>query len=57
MLSALQEMKKKKDFFFTKTVTDNLLNISSVHPVREDIIDELLRKRNANKEIIAELIR
>jgi len=38
-------------------IADDLLSIASVHPVREDIIDELLRKRNADKAIITELVK
>jgi hypothetical protein len=30
--------------------------IASVHPVREDIINELLKKRKAEKSIITELV-
>lgn len=48
---------KEEGFFFTQAVADDLLSIASVHPVREDIIDEHLRKRNAEKEIITELVK
>lgn len=47
---------KEEGFFFTETVAEDLLSIASVHPVREDIIDELLKKRNADKTIITELV-
>jgi len=47
---------KEEGFFFTESIADDLLSISSVHPVREDIIDELLKKRKAEKSIITELL-
>ena len=46
----------EEGFFFTESVVEDLLSIASVHPVREDIIDELLKKRNAEKSIITELL-
>jgi wyosine [tRNA(Phe)-imidazoG37] synthetase (radical SAM superfamily) len=47
---------KEEGFFFTESIADDLLSIASVHPVREDIIDELLKKRKAEKSIITELL-
>lgn len=47
---------KEEGFFFTESIADDLLSIASVHPVREDIIDELLKKRKADKSIITELL-
>jgi len=47
---------KEEGFFFTESVADDLLSIASVHPVREEIIDDLLRKRKADKKIVAELV-
>lgn len=47
---------KEEGFFFTEAVTHDLLSIASVHPVREDIVDELLEKRKAHKAIITELV-
>ncbi len=47
---------KEEGFFFTESVADDLLSIASVHPVREDIIDELLRKRKADKKIVTEML-
>ena len=48
---------KEEGFFFTESVAEDLLSIASVHPVREDIIDELLRKRKADKKIVTELVK
>jgi len=47
---------KEEGFFFTESVADDLLSIASVHPVREDIIDKLLRKRKADKKIVTEML-
>ncbi len=47
---------KEEEFFFTEAIADDLLSIASVHPVREDIVDELLEKRKADKAIITELV-
>jgi wyosine [tRNA(Phe)-imidazoG37] synthetase (radical SAM superfamily) len=47
---------KEEGFFFTESIADDLLSIASVHPVREDIIDELLRKRKADKKIVTEMV-
>ncbi|RIV25704.1 radical SAM protein [Alicyclobacillaceae bacterium I2511] len=48
---------EEEGFFFTDDIINDLLSISSVHPVREDIIDNLLKKRNVDKEIIETLIK
>jgi wyosine [tRNA(Phe)-imidazoG37] synthetase (radical SAM superfamily) len=47
---------KEEGFFFTEEVVNDLLSIASVHPIREDIVDELLRKRKADKSVITELL-
>lgn len=47
---------KEDGFFFTEAIVDDLLSITSVHPVREDIIEELLRKRKAEKTIVTTLV-
>jgi wyosine [tRNA(Phe)-imidazoG37] synthetase (radical SAM superfamily) len=47
---------KEEGFFFTESVADDLLSIASVHPVREDIIDEMLKKRKTDKSIINGLV-
>lgn len=48
---------QEEGFFFTDDITNDLLSITSVHPIREDIIDELLKKGDANKDIIINLVR
>jgi hypothetical protein len=47
---------KEKGFFVTETVADDLISIASVHPVREDIVDDMLKKRNADQSIVQELV-
>ncbi|MDK2990854.1 MAG: hypothetical protein PWP48_87 [Clostridiales bacterium] len=47
---------KEEDFFFTDDIASDLLSIASVHPIREDIVDELLKKKIADKTIITELL-
>ncbi len=43
-------------FYFTDDVANDLLSISAVHPVREDVIMNLLKKRNLDKTVIDQLI-
>ena len=43
-------------FFFTEDIADDIISIASVHPIREDIIESLLEKRNANRSVISELL-
>lgn len=45
-----------EDFYFSDDLIKDLLNILSVHPVREDIIDTLLKERNCSWEIVNKLI-
>lgn len=47
---------QEEGFFFTDDIAQDLLNIASVHPVRDDIIDKLLNRRNESKSIITELL-
>ncbi len=47
----------EEGFFITESIKDDLLSIASVHPVREDIIDELLKKKNADKAIISRMVK
>jgi wyosine [tRNA(Phe)-imidazoG37] synthetase (radical SAM superfamily) len=44
-------------FAFTGNVKEDLLSITAVHPMREEAVTELLRKANANWQIIDELLR
>lgn len=43
-------------FAFTGNIKEDLLSITAVHPMREDAIEELLKKANANWQIINELL-
>ncbi|NLB81779.1 MAG: radical SAM protein [Clostridiaceae bacterium] len=46
----------EEGFFFTEDIADDIISIASVHPIREDIIENLLKKRNASRSVISELI-
>jgi wyosine [tRNA(Phe)-imidazoG37] synthetase (radical SAM superfamily) len=46
----------EEGFFFTENIADDIIGIASVHPIREDIIESLLKEKNANRSIILELI-
>ncbi len=46
----------EEGFFFTEDIADDIISIASVHPIREDIIESLLNKRNASRSVISELI-
>ena len=46
----------EEGFFFTEDIADDIISIASVHPIREDIIESLLEKRNASRSVISELI-
>ena len=48
---------KEEGFFFTEDITDDILSITSVHPIREDIIDNLLAKRHADKKVVSVLVK
>jgi len=43
-------------FAFTGNVEEDLLSITSVHPMRKDAVSELLSKANADWNIIEKLI-
>ena len=43
-------------FYFTDDVVNDLLSISAVHPVREDVILNLFKKRNLDRTVIDQLI-
>lgn len=47
---------EEEGFFFTENIADDILGIASVHPIREDIIEKLLEKRNADRSIITQLV-
>jgi wyosine [tRNA(Phe)-imidazoG37] synthetase (radical SAM superfamily) len=44
------------EFTFTGDAEENLLSIMSVHPMREDAVDEFLDKAGANKTLIRDLV-
>lgn len=46
----------EEGFFFTEDIADDIISIASVHPIREDIIESLLKKKNANRSVISELL-
>lgn len=46
-----------ESFFFADDIINDFLNIISVHPVREDVIDKILKDRNLDKAIINNLIK
>lgn len=47
---------KDNGFFFTDNIADDFLSIASVHPIREDIVNGLLKKRNSDKSVLTELV-
>lgn len=47
---------EENGFFFTDDIREDLLGIASVHPIREDIIEGLLKKRNADRSVLTELL-
>ncbi len=44
-------------FAFTGNVEEDLLSITSVHPMREDAVKEFLRKANADWSVVEKLLR
>jgi wyosine [tRNA(Phe)-imidazoG37] synthetase (radical SAM superfamily) len=46
----------EKDFGFTGNIEEDLLGITSVHPMREDAVREYLKKANADWDVITDLI-
>jgi len=46
----------EQGFFFTDNITEDLLNITSVHPIREDIINHYFEVMNADSAILNQLI-
>ncbi|AIJ05166.1 Radical SAM domain protein [Methanocaldococcus bathoardescens] len=44
------------DFVFSENVEEDILAITSVHPLREDVIKELLNKANISLDIIEKMI-
>ena len=48
--------KEDDGFYFSDDVVSDLLSITSVHPIREDVVVALLEKRNLNKSVIDRLV-
>lgn len=48
---------QEEGFFVTENAIQDILSITSVHPIREDIIDDLLKKHNLSKAVIAGLVK
>ncbi|MBN1776857.1 MAG: radical SAM protein [Clostridiales bacterium] len=46
----------EEGFFFTENIADDIVGIASVHPIREDIIDTLLQKRNKDRSVLTKLL-
>ena len=43
-------------FAFTGNVEEDLLSITSVHPMREEAVDEFLKKAKASREVVQKLL-
>ena len=48
---------KEEGFFFSEDIVNDLLSITSVHPIRKEIVDEMLKKRNVDKAVIDDLVK
>jgi wyosine [tRNA(Phe)-imidazoG37] synthetase (radical SAM superfamily) len=42
---------------FTGNIYEDILNITAVHPLRQDSMDELLRKNNAGQQVVDSLLK
>ncbi len=47
----------EEGFFFSEDIVNDLLSITSVHPIRKEIVDEMLKKRNVDKAVIDDLVK
>lgn len=47
---------QEEGFFFSSDIAADILSISSVHPIREDIILKLLQKRKSSWSIVSDLL-
>ena len=43
-------------FYFSDKITNDLLSITSVHPIREDVIEKILEDRKLDRSAIDNLI-
>jgi wyosine [tRNA(Phe)-imidazoG37] synthetase (radical SAM superfamily) len=48
---------KEEGFFFSEDIVNDILSITSVHPIRKEIVDEMLKKRNVDKAVIDDLVK
>jgi wyosine [tRNA(Phe)-imidazoG37] synthetase (radical SAM superfamily) len=56
LVEGITDDDEEEGFFFTENIANDILGIASVHPIREDIIDQLLKKRGADKGILTQLL-
>ncbi|MBN2557997.1 MAG: radical SAM protein [Clostridia bacterium] len=47
---------EEEGFFFSEDIANDLMGITSVHPVRESVMNRLIEKRNIDGSIITELV-
>ena len=47
---------REDGFYFTENIVDDLLSITAVHPLRAEIVDEMLKKQEVDKEIVEALV-
>lgn len=47
---------REDGFFFTENIVDDLLSITAVHPLRAEIVYEMLKKQQADREIVDTLV-
>ena len=45
------------EFAYSGNIEEDLLSITSVHPMREDGVEELLKKANAGWDVVERLIK
>ena len=46
-----------EDFYFSENLVNDLLSITAVHPVQEDMLDKLLTERNCGWDVVNNLVR
>lgn len=55
-VECISEDDSEQGFFFTDNIAEDLLSITSVHPIREDIIRHYIKIKKADDSILRELI-
>lgn len=48
---------REDGFFFTGNIVEDLLSITAVHPLREDIVEEMLKKQETDKAAVKKMVR